>query len=76
MYGLSDFKTFLEQFVAHIRCYGCATSPKVAASIPDVVLGIFQSLKPSGRTMARGSNQPLTEMNTRNTSCGVKAVVA
>ena len=45
----------------------CATSRKVAGSIPVrfpmVTLGIFHWHNP----------QPLTEMSTRNTSCGVKA---
>ena len=31
---------------------------------------------PSGRTMALGSTQPLTEMSIRNISCGVKAAGA
>jgi hypothetical protein len=43
----------------------CATNRKVADSIPDCVIGIFHS---SGRTMALGLNQPLTEMSTRNIS--------
>jgi hypothetical protein len=44
----------------------CATNRKVAGSIPDGVTGIFQWLNPSGRTVAPGSTQPLTEMSTRN----------
>jgi hypothetical protein len=51
----------------------CATSRKVAGSIPDGVTGIFHWHNPSGRTMALGSTQPLTEMSTRNISWGVKA---
>jgi hypothetical protein len=43
-------------------------NPKVARSIPDGVIGIFH-LHPSGRNMALGSTQPLTEMSTRNISC-------
>ena len=43
-----------------------ATSRKVAGSIPDGVAGIFHLYNPSGRTMALGSTQPLTEMSTRN----------
>ena len=46
----------------------CATSRKVAVSIPDGVIGIFHSHNLSGRTMALGSTQPLTEMSTRNIS--------
>jgi hypothetical protein len=44
----------------------CATSRKVAGSIPDCVTGIFHRHNPSGRTMALGSTQPLKEMSTRN----------
>jgi len=45
-------------------------------SIPDGVTGIFHSHNPSGRTMALGSTQPLTEMSTRNISLRVKAAGA
>ena len=48
----------------------CATSRKVAGSIPDGVTGIFHWHNPSGRTMALGSTQPLTEISTRNVSWG------
>ena len=48
----------------------CTTSRKVAGSIPDGVTGIFHCHNPSGRTMALGSTQPLTEMSTRNVSWG------
>jgi len=51
----------------------CATSRKVAGSIPDGVIGIFHLHDPSGRTMALGSTQPLTEMSTWNISWVVKA---
>ena len=44
----------------------CATSQKFAGSIPDGVIGIFHWHNPTGRTMALGSTQPLTEMSTRN----------
>ena len=47
-----------------------ATSRKVAGSIPDGVMGIFHWHNPSGRTMALGSTQPLTEMSTRCISWG------
>ena len=53
-----------------------ATSRKVAGSIPNGVTGIFHWHNPSGRTMALGSTQPLTEMSTRNISWGVKAAGA
>jgi hypothetical protein len=48
----------------------CATSRKVAGSIPDGVIGIFHWHNPSGRTMALGLTQPLTEMSTRIISWG------
>ena len=43
---------------------------KVAGSIPDCVIGIFHWHNPSGRNMALGLTQPLTEMSTRNVSWG------
>ena len=45
-------------------------------SIPDGVVGTFHWHNPSGRTMALGSTQPLTEMSTGSISCGVKAAGA
>ena len=48
----------------------CATSQKVTGSIPDGVIGIFHWHNPSGRTMALGLTQPLTEMSTGNISWG------
>jgi len=50
----------------HLR--HCATSRKVAGSIPDGVIRILHWHNPSGRTMALGSTQPLTEMSTTNIS--------
>ena len=49
---------------------GRGTALQVAGSIPDGVTGIFRSQNPSGRTMALGLTQPLTEMSTRNISWG------
>ena len=54
----------------------CATSRKVVGSILDGVNGIFYWHNPSGRTMALGLTQPLTEMSTRNISWGVKVASA
>jgi hypothetical protein len=48
----------------------CATNQKVAGSIPDGFIGIFNWHNPSNRTMALGSTQPLTEMSTRSISWG------
>jgi len=53
-----------------------ATSLKIAGSIPDDVIRIFHRHNPSGRIMALGLTQPLTEMSTRNISWGVKAAGA
>jgi hypothetical protein len=45
-------------------------SRKVAGSIPDSVIGIFNRHFPSGSTMVLGLSQPLTEMSTGNISLG------
>ena len=50
----------------------CTTCRKVAGFISDYVTGIFHWYNPSGRTMALGLTQPLTEMSTRNISWGGK----
>jgi hypothetical protein len=47
-----------------------ATSCKVAGSIPDSGVGIFHWHNPTGRTVALGLTQPVTEMSTRNISWG------
>jgi hypothetical protein len=39
---------------------------KVAGSIPNEVTEFFNWRNPSSHTLALGSTQPLTEMNTRN----------
>ena len=49
----------------------CVKSRKVAGSIHDGVTRILHCLIPSRRTMALGSIQPLTEMNTRNYFLGL-----
>jgi hypothetical protein len=48
----------------------CDTNRKAAGSIPDGVIGIFHRHNPSDRTLALGSIQPLTEINTRSISWG------
>jgi hypothetical protein len=48
----------------------CATSQKVAGSIPDSIIRIFYWHNPSGRTMILGLTQRLTEISTRNISLG------
>jgi hypothetical protein len=47
-----------------------ATSRKVAGSVTDEAIGLFNLLNPSNRTMALGTTQFLTEMSTRNLSGG------
>jgi hypothetical protein len=64
----------------HIYIYGgtqwrskfrhCAKIQNVAGLIPDGVIEIFNRHNPSGRTMALGLTQTLTEMSTRNISWG------
>jgi len=49
---------------------------RFAGSISDGFIGIFHWRNPSGRNMALGSTQPLTEMSTRNIPWGVKAAGA
>ena len=53
------------------RLRHCATSRKVAGSIPDVP-GNFYWQNPSCQIMALGSTYPVTEMSTRNISWGDK----
>jgi hypothetical protein len=48
--------------------------PKVAGSIPYII-GIFHSHNTSGRTVALGLTQLLTEMSTMNISCRVNVPV-
>jgi hypothetical protein len=54
----------------------CAASQKVAASIPDGVIGIFRWLNPFSRTVAAGSTQTVTGMSIRNISWGGGGVKA
>jgi hypothetical protein len=47
-----------------------AKSRRIVGSTPDEVIGIFSWHNPSSRTMALGSTQPLTEINTMNLTGG------
>jgi hypothetical protein len=47
---------------------------KVAGSICDGVIEIFNLHNPSGRTMVLGSTQLVTGLNTRNVFLAVKAI--
>ena len=51
----------------------CASSRKVTGSIPDCITKIFHWHKTFDSTMAVGLTQRVTEMNTTNISCVVKA---
>jgi len=53
----------------------CTANWKVVGSILDSVTGIFHWCNPSSCTVALGLTQPLTEMNTRNISLGVRRPV-
>jgi hypothetical protein len=48
----------------------CATSRRVAGSIPDGVTGIFHLHTPYGHAMVLGLTQPVTETSTKNISWG------
>jgi hypothetical protein len=54
----------------------CATSQKVAGSIPNGATGIFHVHNISGRITALRSTLPLTKVSSRNISCGVKVAGA
>jgi hypothetical protein len=60
----------------HIWWRNIDTKRKVAGSIPNGVIGIFHWHNASGRTMALGLAQYLTEMSTRNILWEVKAADA
>jgi hypothetical protein len=62
---------FMHNLTMYISILGYAVAQMV-----EVAIGIFPLHNPSGRTMALGSTQPLTEMSTRYISCGVKAADA
>jgi len=76
------YKLLHDQYLPH-RGYAvvqlvkaCATSRKLAVSIPNGATGIFHLHNPSGRTMVLGSTQLLTEMSTRIISWGLKTAGA
>jgi hypothetical protein len=56
----------------HSRLRHCAARWKDGGSILDGVFGIFHWHKHSRCTMVLGLTQPLTEMSSRNISCGGK----
>jgi hypothetical protein len=66
-----QWRTWWRSWLRH-----CATSRKVAGSIPNGVTGIFHWHNPSGHTMALGLTQPPKEMSIRNISWGVKEASA
>jgi hypothetical protein len=71
--GFSRFRSPKKQYKTKIwRTGKRITCRKFVVSVPDVVFGIFRWHIPSGRTMAQRSTQPLTNVNTRNISWGVR----
>jgi hypothetical protein len=64
--GLSN-KDYLTLVHVHTVMGACGGAED---SIPDGVNGIFHCLYPSSRAMDLGSTLPLTEIRTRNISCG------
>jgi len=77
---IMKFATFFSQIYSsrsrwRSRLRHCSTSRKIARSIPDGVIRIFHWLNLSGRSMALGSTQSLTETSTRNISWGVKTCI-
>lgn len=48
----------------------CATSWKIAGSVPDEVIEIFHFLNPSGQVMALRSTHFVTEMRTKGIALG------
>ena len=71
----------LFSLIIGVYCENCGTRWRswlrhCAGSIPAGVIGNFHWHNPSGRIMALGSTQHLTEMSTRNISWGVKATGA
>ena len=72
---LSHLTNVLPISRVHTVAY-CATSRKVAGSIPDAATGIFDWHNPSGHTMVLRSTQPIKEMSTKNISWVVKAAGA
>jgi hypothetical protein len=71
---LTDFNQMEPRWRSWLK--HCATNRQVAGSILDGVSGFFHWHNPSGRTMALGLTQSLTEMSTRNISWGVNAAGA
>ena len=66
-FNLPDVKQCTGQAVAQFG-EQCATSWKVAGSIPDGLTRNFHRRNPFGPTVVLGSIQPLAEMSTRNIS--------
>jgi hypothetical protein len=54
----------------------CAINWNAMGLITNGVTGIFHLHNRSGHTMALGSDQPLSEISTRNNSLGVKGAFA
>ena len=66
-YGGHNLSTRWRSWLRH-----CATSRRVAGSIPNGVFGTFHLLNPSCRAMALRSTRSLIEMSTRVTALWLK----
>jgi len=64
------FQETLSEYGGAVSLRHRATNRQFAGSIPEGVIGLLHRHDHSGRTMAFGSTQPLTEMSTRDISCG------
>ena len=60
----------------HIKKNAEAQLVEATGSGPDEITGLFHWLNPSGRTMALGSTQLLTEISTRDIPLRAKAAGA
>jgi len=74
MWGLvneANINQVYTQLGARGSAVGWGTALQAGRSrVPDGVIGFFHWHNSSGRTMALGSTQPLTEMSTKNVSWG------
>jgi len=68
VYTLYSF-TYTRVFYCYVF-YNIGTALQVGRSRVWFSIGIFHWHNPSGRTLALGLTQPLTEMSTRNISLG------
>ena len=79
LYYITYVRTYIHTYIHKYMAQSVEAlryNRKVAGSISEGATGKFHWYNPSGRTMALGSTQPLTEMSTENISWGVNAAGA